>query len=140
MRYYTQILVALLCGLTFVPTISAQTSPPVTSPKTISQAETPLTDTDAAPNISTRRPDGDVEALKQRLEEMESRNCALTESLLELKARVDALSSAQVANGNSSPAIPTSQTATAQASTPTSPADKNQPCAGRPTTKVSSAV
>jgi hypothetical protein len=127
MRYYTQILVALLCGLTFVPTISAQTSRPVTSAKTISQAETTLDDTNATPNISTRRPDSDVEALKQRLEEMESRNRALTQSLLELKARVDALSSAQAANSDSSPVTPTSQTAAAQASTPTSPADKNQP-------------
>lgn len=127
MRYYTRILVALLCGLTFVATISAQTSPPVTSAKTISQAETAVADTDATTDISTRRPDSEVDALKQRLEEMESRNRALTQSLLELKARVDALSSARAANSNDSPIAPTSQTPTAQASTPTSSADKNQP-------------
>jgi hypothetical protein len=83
------ILSALCCTIFFVTNISAQTSPSSTS---------------------------EIETLRRRLDEVEQQNRALAQTLLELKAKMDALSPAAAAS-SSSP----------QASSPPSQTDKNQP-------------
>lgn len=118
---------AALCGmlLTLVNSAAAQNTPPLSTHSPQTQAEA-AAGPDAAPG---KTPDGtaaEVEALRRRLEEVESQNRALAESLREVRAKLDELSPPS-ANKTSAPVTTPSAVATAQSPTPTGQADKSQP-------------
>jgi hypothetical protein len=132
----THLIPIALCGLifTFASSTAAQTAQSPTPARAQPRAETAEVKTYAAPNIVSSDSNGDVEALRHRLEEVESQNRALTQTVLELKARMDALTPAAAASTSSAPStsqasVATAQTsvASSQTSSPSSQVDKNQP-------------
>lgn len=128
MNRFTLILAAL-CGIILIAVSSApaQNSRPETSTRALSQAETGSLYTDKTPSTARDDSSGEIEALKQRLEEVESRNRALTQTLLELKARMDALDPVQAVNNSSANSATQTSAAPTQTSAQTNQPDKNPP-------------
>ena len=113
----SHLILAALCGtiFTFVSGTSAQTLRPSSSAKAQPPAEIADVKTDSTANIVSGGSNSEFETLRRRLEEVERQNRALGQTLLELKARMDALSPAEAASSSG------------QASSPSSQMDKNQP-------------
>ena len=124
----SHLILAALCGtiFIFVNSTSAQTSPPSTSATAQPPAETADVKTDGTPNIVSGGSNSEIETLRRQLEEVERQNRALAQTLLELKARMDALTGAEAASSRSCLSTPQTN-AVAQSSTPSSQTDKNQP-------------
>jgi hypothetical protein len=120
----SHLILAAFCGtiFIFVSGTSAQTSRP-TSAKAQPPAEIADVKTDGMANIVSGGSNSEIETLRRRLEEVERQNRALGQTLLELKARMDALSPAEAASSSSG--LSTAQTnAVSQASSPSSQMDQ----------------
>jgi hypothetical protein len=119
----SHLILAVLCGAIFIfaSGASAQTSQPSTSGRAL--ADSADVKTDATANIVSN---SEIETLRRRLEEVERQNRALGQTLLELKARLDALGPAEGAGNSSAISIPPAKTVS-QASAPAKETDKNQP-------------
>jgi hypothetical protein len=120
------LIAAALCGLllTLANSATAQDAPTFNKHSPQAQTETAAAE---APPVKT--PDGtavEVEALRRRLEEVESQNRALAESLRDLKVKLDELSPPS-ADKTSDTAAASSGATTAQSPAPSGQADKNQP-------------
>ena len=121
----SHLILAALCGtiFTFVSGTSAQTLRPSSSAKAQPPAEIADVKTEGMANIVSGGSNSEIETLRRRLEEVERQNRALGQTLLELKARMDALSPAEAASSNSG--LSTAQTnAVSQASSPSSQMDQ----------------
>lgn len=121
------VIAAALCGLflSLADGAAAQDAPPLSKHNTQARAETAA----GAGVASGKTPDAtaaEVEALRRRLEEVESQNRALAESLRELKAKLDELSPPSANKTSATVTTPPAAT-TAQAPAPAGQADKNQP-------------
>ena len=120
----SHLIVAALCGtiFIFVGGASAQTSP-----SSISDTAQLLPETAEVKRDGTSgRSNSEIETLTRRLEELERQNRALQQTLLELKARMDALDPAEAASSRSGVSTPQTS-AVSQASSPSTQVDKNQP-------------
>jgi hypothetical protein len=119
---------AALCGtlLTLTYSAAAQNTPPLSNARPQTQAETAAAGTTAAPGKTPNDTAGEIEALRRRLEDVESQNRALTESLRELKTRLDELNPP---SSHSTPATLTTQSGAGSAQAPAQAGqeDKNQP-------------
>jgi hypothetical protein len=126
----SHLLLAALCGTIFIfvssTSAQTQTSPPSTSTKTQPLAETADIKTDGTANIVSGGSNTEIETLRRRLEEVERQNRVLGQTLLELKARMDALSPAEAASSSSGLSTPQTN-AVSQAASPSTRMDKNQP-------------
>jgi hypothetical protein len=104
----SHLILAALCGaiFIFVSGTSAQTSRPSTSARAQPLAETADVKTDGTANIVSGGSNSEIETLRRRLEEVERQNRALGQTLLELKARMDALTPAEAASSSSGLSTP----------------------------------
>jgi len=123
----SHLILAALCGtiFIFVSGAAAQTSPPSIIVKAQLPAETADVKTNGTANKVSAGSNSEIETLRRRLEEVEDQNRALAQTLLELKARMDALTGEKAASSSSGLSTPQAN-AVAQASTPSSQTDKNQ--------------
>lgn len=123
------VIVAALCGMTLIIAsgASAQDAPLVTTSKAHLPAETIRLSTAKTPDIKGNGPTSEIEALKQRLEELETQNRALTQTLSGLKARMDALSPAEKGNSGGTASVDQAKTGASQPPSQSSQPDKDQP-------------
>ena len=121
----SDLILAVLCGAIFIfaSDASAQTSQPATSARAQSLVDSADVKTDGTANIVSN---SEIETLRRRLEEVERQNRALAQTLLELKARLDALGPAEETGSSSAISIPPAKVVS-QASAPAKETDKNQP-------------
>jgi hypothetical protein len=133
----TNLLIAALCGISFlsVGSASAQNSQP--APGVNSKAPATASSVRASKSADTNAgpPATEVEMLKRRVEDIENQNRVLMQTVMELKQRLDASGSSQEKRSDlqaelasrPAPAPQPASAATAQAASKESQADKSQP-------------
>src|SRR4051812_5970141 len=101
---------AALCGslLTLAGSVPAQTAQPFGTTSLPTRAETADGSAGAAPVKNPGGTAGELDALRQRLEEVEGQNRVLAESLRELKSRLDELSPPAAAGNSPTSVLPRS--------------------------------
>lgn len=96
----TCLLIAVLCGitLTFGVNANAQTPRPSPTNHANSESDTLSPDASKAPNTPSGTTVSEVEALRQRVEELEKQNRAMAQTLSEVRARLETMNSSETAS------------------------------------------
>jgi hypothetical protein len=130
----TYLLIAVLYGIivVFGNSVTAQTRQQISSTKITSEVDTPVSNVVNAPDTrADETTHKEVEALKQRIDELEKQNRAVMNMLAEVQSKLNAMNHSGTESSPSppQPPVPTSQQTSTVTVTPSTKqmGDKNQP-------------